>query len=244
MIERVDTSAGLHERIRNVLRRIETAAERSDRDSKDISLIAIGKTHPKSILQAAIEAGITDLGENRIQEAEEKIVALGRHAARWHLVGHLQTNKAKRAVSLFDFIHSLDSISLARRLDRFCLEENRMALPVLIQVSLAGEDTKSGVPESDLPELAAAVNDCPRLRLSGLMTLPPFFEEPEDVRPFFRKLRGLRDQMDADGSFGNKRGELSMGMSHDFEVAIEEGATMVRVGTAIFGERVTGDQKQ
>lgn len=239
MTEKTNIAADPRERIRHVLERIREAAERSEREPKEISLIAIGKTHPEFVLKQAIEAGITDLGENRVQEAEGKIVSLGRHAARWHLVGHLQANKAKRAVALFDVIHSVDSVALARRLNRVCAEEKREELPVLIQVNLANEDTKSGITEVALPELVSVVNDCPHLRLTGLMTLPPFFEEPEKTRPFFRKLRELRDRLGAQGYFGAQRGELSMGMSHDFEVAIEEGATMVRVGTAIFGERTS-----
>jgi pyridoxal phosphate enzyme (YggS family) len=149
----------------------------------------------------------------------------------------LQANKARRAVRLFDLIHSLDSRALAQRLDHLCEEEGRDDLPVLIQVDLGGEATKSGVSEDGLEELAEAVGACPRLKLAGLMTLPPFSEDVEQVRPFFRRLRELRDRLDERGSFGARRGELSMGMSHDYEVAIEEGATLVRVGTAIFGER-------
>ncbi|MBD0325243.1 MAG: YggS family pyridoxal phosphate-dependent enzyme, partial [Pyrinomonadaceae bacterium] len=182
--------------------------------------------------------GLRDLGENRVQEADAKIAAVGRNAARWHLIGHLQANKARRAVMLFDLIHSLDSISLARRLDRLCVEEGREELPVLIQVDLAREATKTGASEEELEELVAAVTQAERLRLRGLMTLPPFFEEAERVRPYFQRLRELRDTLSSRQAFGlESSGELSMGMSHDFEIAIEEGATLVRVGTAIFGER-------
>jgi pyridoxal phosphate enzyme (YggS family) len=180
---------------------------------------------------------VRDLGENRVQEAESKINELGRNRARWHLIGHLQANKARRAVTLFDVIHSVDSVSLARRLDRMCREEGRDELPVMIQVDLAGEETKSGVSENDLPELVYVVKETERLRLIGLMTLPPFFEETGRVRPYFRRLRELRDALDSRMDFVNGRGELSMGMSHDYEVAIQEGATMVRIGTAVFGER-------
>jgi pyridoxal phosphate enzyme (YggS family) len=189
-------------------------------------------------VREALAAGATDFGENRVQEAETKISALGDQAARWHLIGHLQANKARRAVRLFDIVHTLDSVSLAHRLDRSCAEEDRAELPVLIQVDLAGEETKSGVATADLAEFVSIVNQCSRLRFQGLMTLPPFFEEAEKVRPFFRRLRELRDELQANGGFGQHHGELSMGMSHDFEVAIEEGATIVRVGTAIFGERI------
>jgi pyridoxal phosphate enzyme (YggS family) len=181
---------------------------------------------------------MTDLGENRVQEAEEKIMELGRHNARWHLVGHLQANKARRAVSLFDVIHSLDSAPLAQRLERLCVAERREELPVLIQIDLAGEKSKTGIDPRELPQLLETTAACERLRLIGLMTLPPYFANAEHGRPFFKTLRELRDQLQLQGSFGHCPGELSMGMSHDFEIAIEEGATMLRIGTAIFGERL------
>lgn len=225
------------ERLGGVRRKILAAAGKAGRAADEVTLVAVTKTHAAPVIRCAIEAGARDLGENRVQEADAKIVELGRRAARWHLIGHLQANKARRAVALFDLIHSLDSVSLARRLDRLCAEEGRDELPVLLQVDLAGEATKSGVTEAGLPELIEAVRQCERLRLMGLMTLPPFYEEAEMVRPYFRRLRELRDLHQAGGAFGEGRGELSMGMSHDFEVAIEEGATMVRVGTSIFGER-------
>jgi pyridoxal phosphate enzyme (YggS family) len=228
----------INERLAEVRRRIETAALRSNRAPKEVTLIAVSKTHPAELVRRAIEAGVRDLGENRVQEADEKIKEIGRDAARWHLIGHLQANKARRAVTLFDLIHSVDSVSLARRLERLCAEEGRdETLPVLVQVDLAGEATKSGISEAALPELILAIKACERLRLAGLMVLPPFFEDAEMARPFFRRLRELRDRHSARGDFGHERGELSMGMSNDYEVAIEEGATMVRVGTAIFGER-------
>jgi len=227
----------LGERFADVRNRVEQAARRANRAPEEVSLIAISKTHPVEMLRAAINAGITDLGENRVQEAEGKILELGRTAARWHLVGHLQTNKAGRAVKLFDCIHSLDSVDLAQRLDRICVAEGRAELQVLVQIDLGGEQTKTGIDSPALPELLAALQDCQRLRLIGLMTLPPFFENPDCARPYFKTLRQLRDELHSKGHFGERRGELSMGMSHDFEIAIEEGATMVRVGTAIFGER-------
>ena len=186
----------------------------------------------------AIDCGATDLGENRLQEAEPKIIEVGRESVRWHLVGHLQANKARKAVKLFDVIHSLDSIALAQRLDRLCSEEQRDQLPVLVQVNLGGEETKSGVDEREVIDLVEAVEKCERLKLIGLMSVPPYFEDPEQVRPLFTRLRQLRDQLKSRGSFAGGFGELSMGMTHDFEVAIEEGATMVRIGTAIFGERL------
>jgi hypothetical protein len=216
---------------------IEAAALKCGRLPRDVTLIAISKTHPPSLVRAAIELGATDVGENRVQEAEKKINEVGRHATRWHLVGHLQANKARRAVQLFDVIHSLDSLDLARRLDRLCGEERREHLPVLIQVDLGQEETKSGIDEEQLSKLVEGLKELKRVQLVGLMTLPPFFDDPEQARPYFRRLRELRDELASRGAFGDRKGELSMGMTNDFAVAIEEGATMVRVGTAIFGQR-------
>ena len=227
----------LRARFANVRNRIDATAERCGRSPEEITMIAVSKTHPVETLKAALEIGATDLGENRVQEAEPKILELGRNAARWHLIGHLQANKARRAVKLFDLIHSVDAVELVRRLERLCVEEGRAELPVLIQVDLAGEETKSGVAESELTNLVAAMGSCEHLQLRGLMVLPPFFEDPERVRSYFKRLRELRDAMQAQGHFGAERGELSMGMTNDFEVAIEEGATMLRIGTALFGER-------
>jgi pyridoxal phosphate enzyme (YggS family) len=217
--------------------RITAAARRCGRPVEEVRLIAISKTHPASVIKRVIEFGAVDIGENRVQEAEGKIAEVGRDAARWHLVGHLQANKARRAVNLFDVIHSLDSLDLARRLDRLCVEEGREKLAVLIQLDLGQEETKSGIDESEITHLVEGLGPLSRLELTGLMTLPPFFDDPEQSRPFFRRLRELRDELAARGAFTSGKGELSMGMTNDFEVAIEEGATMVRVGTAIFGER-------
>lgn len=228
---------GLERRLADVRLRMASAAKRAGRASEDLQLIAVSKTHPPEMLRAAIAAGVTDLGENRVQEADGKIADVGREKARWHLIGHLQSNKARRAVQLFDVIHSLDSVALARKLDRACQDLQRDELPVLIQVDLGREATKSGVDENELPQLIDAVTSCEHLSLIGLMTLPPFFDEAELTRPFFSQLRELRDRYSSRGAFGRQRGELSMGMTHDFQVAIEEGATMVRVGTAIFGQR-------
>ncbi|MBA2704062.1 MAG: YggS family pyridoxal phosphate-dependent enzyme [Blastocatellia bacterium] len=237
MLPKPDALQTLHDRFADFRTRIETAARACGRSSAEITLVAITKTHPTETLKAALALGMQDLGENRVQEAEEKISELGRDAARWHLVGHLQTNKARRAVSLFDVVHSLDSSALAERLDRMCAEENRQSLDVLVQVDLGGEAAKSGIEAAQLPNLLAALKECPHLRLTGLMTLPPYFENPDCSRPFFKTLRELRDELQVQGHFASAKGELSMGMSHDFEVAIEEGATMIRVGTALFGER-------
>ncbi len=231
-----ETLAG---RIERVLQRMRDAALRANRNFEDVTLVAVSKTHPAESITAAIDAGLKDFGENRVQEAEQKIPVVGRKATKWHLIGHLQSNKARRAVELFDVIHSLDSPALALRLDRICEELHRESLPVLIQVDLGHETTKTGVDEASLHDVVVTACECPRLQLIGLMTLPPFFEQPECVRPYFRRLRELRDGLQAENAFANGRGELSMGMTHDFDIAIEEGATMVRVGTAIFGERVS-----
>ena len=230
-------TASVLERVEDVRSRLRAAAQRSNRSIDEITLVAVTKTHPPAAVCEAISAGLRDFGENRVQEAETKIPTVGRAAASWHLIGHLQSNKARRAVELFDVIHSLDSIALARRLDRVCAELERQELPVLIQVQLGHEATKTGVNEAFVPELVDAVTSCSRLRLQGLMTLPPFLANAEEVRPYFRRLRQLRDDLKRQGAFDDQQGELSMGMTHDFEIAIEEGATMVRVGTAIFGER-------
>jgi pyridoxal phosphate enzyme (YggS family) len=237
MTEDLPSVEELAERLEEVRRRIARGAEKSGRRPEEVKLIAVSKTHPAGVVERAIRAGATDLGENRVQEADAKIEELGRASARWHLIGHLQSNKARRAVTLFDLVHSLDSLALAHRLNRLCDEEGRAALPVMIQVDLGGEETKSGVSEAELPELVERVRASEHLRLKGFMTLPPFFEDTERVRPFFRRLRELRDLYREREAFAEEQGELSMGMSHDFEAAIEEGATMVRVGTAIFGER-------
>lgn len=238
MADSTEAAVGLRDRLDEVRGRIATVARRCGREPTEITLVAVSKTHPVAVLREALGVGVTDFGENRVQEAESKISAFRDHEARWHLIGHLQANKARRAVMLFDVVQTLDSVSLAHRLDRACGEENRAELPVLIQVDLAGEATKSGVPATGLSDVVKAVNQCSRLRFHGLMILPPFFEDAEQVRPFFRRLRELRDELQAGGHFGDRRGELSMGMSHDYEVATEEGATIVRVGTAIFGERI------
>lgn len=216
---------------------IEAACRRIGRQPDDVKLVAVSKTHSADIIRGAIEAGVSIFGENKVQEGEGKILQIGRGGAEWHLIGHLQSNKARKAVQLFDVIHSIDSVELAERLERICEEENRTELPVFVQVDLAAEKAKSGIPESDLPQLVEFLKACKRLKFDGLMLLPPYFDEPEDARPFFKRLREIRDELLRQNAFASDNGELSMGMSHDFEIAIEEGATVVRVGTAIFGER-------
>jgi pyridoxal phosphate enzyme (YggS family) len=229
----------LRARAEEARRRIELSAARAGRDPREVTLVAVSKTHPASLVREAVAAGLRDFGENRVQEADEKIEELKRDApqVRWHLIGHLQANKARRAVRLFDLIHSVDSRALAERLERICVEEGRERLDVLVQVDLAGEESKSGAREDELPAVFEALRACERVRCRGLMLLPPFFEDAERARPYFRRLRSLRDELRGRGAFGDSAGELSMGMSHDFETAVEEGSTLVRVGTAIFGAR-------
>src|ERR1041384_7730455 len=204
-------------RLAGIRARIAAAAKNCRREPDEVRLIAISKTHPASVIKRVIEFGALDIGENRVQEAEGKIMEVGRDAARWHLVGHLQANKARRAVSLFDVIHSLDSLDLAQRLDRLCHEEDREKLRVLIQVDLGHEETKSGVDESELTHMVDSLQSLNHLELIGLMTLPPFFDDAEQSRPFFLRLRELRDELETRGAFGDRKGELSMGMTHDFE---------------------------
>ena len=213
------------------------AAERAGRDAAEIKLVAVSKTHPASVVRDAIAAGAVVLGENKVQEAESKIAEIGRGAAEWHLLGHLQSTKARKAVQLFDVIHSVDSLELAQRLERICIEEDRDKLSVFVHVDFAGEETKSGVSTDDLAAIVDFLKGCKCVRFRGLMILPPFFDDPEATRPYFKRLRAIRDRLASTGAFSDGPGELSMGMSHDFEVAIEEGSTIVRVGTAIFGER-------
>jgi PLP dependent protein len=213
------------------------AAAECGRSPDDISLLAISKTFPREFIVRAAEAGIHQFGENRVQEAEDKIPYLGEiPGLEWHLVGHLQTNKAKRAAELFDVIHSLDSVKLASKLNQASLEIGKV-LSVLLQVDLGDEATKFGTDPGRIRETVAAMPGYTSLRLNGLMTIPPFFEDAEKVRPYFARLREIRDELESEqpGCLGLKH--LSMGMSHDFEQAIQEGATILRIGTAIFGLR-------
>ncbi len=231
----------LRENLAAVQARIEEAARRAGRNPEDVKLVAVSKTHPADVLRRAIDAGARILGENKIQEAEGKILEIGCERAEWHLIGHLQSNKTRKAVRLFDCVHTLDSIELAERLERICLAENKN-LSVLVQVDLGKETTKNGAEEKDLPPLVEFLKTCERLKFDGLMIIPPFYEDAEKVRPFFKRLRVMRDELLQNDSFANGKGELSMGMSHDFEIAIDEGATLVRVGTAIFGQRLSAVQ--
>ena len=224
------------DRVAAVRERIARAAERASRPPDDITLVAVSKTFPAEAVRAAFAAGVRHFGENRVQEASAKIDALADLRSRglkWHLIGHLQSNKGRKAVSLFDVVQSVDSVALAERLARAAKESGR-ARRVLVQVDLAGETTKSGLPEADLTEALRRMGGLDGLQVTGLMARPPYLG-PEEVRPYFRRLRILRDEAVREGLLGGS--DLSMGMSHDFEAAVEEGATIVRVGTAIFGSR-------
>lgn len=223
--------------IQSIQARIALAAASCGRPPEDVALLVISKTFPRDRIAQAVAAGMRRFGENRVQEAETKIPFMdGTPRLEWHLVGHLQSNKARRAVELFDVIHSLDSIRLAARLSQASLEIGKIT-SVLLQVDLGGEATKFGAPPDEVRPIVEAVADFKGIRLDGLMTVPPFCEDPEDVRPYFRQLRQLEQALEAQhpGCLGQRH--LSMGMSHDFEVAIQEGATIVRIGTSIFGTR-------
>ena len=227
------------ENIAQIRERIENAARRAGRSASDIRLMAVTKTHPPERIRDAYSAGLRLFGENRVQEFSGKAAELSQLSqAEWHMIGHLQTNKATKAAELFTAIDSVDSIKLAERLNSSAQALNKK-LDCLIEINVGGEVAKSGVaPES--PELEALMTSAAKfesLRIRGLMTVPPFTDDPEGARPFFRKLRELRDEIARRKLPSVGMDVLSMGMSHDFEVAIEEGSTCVRVGTAIFGER-------
>ena len=226
----------LKDRIEHVLERIRQAAIACNRPETDIRLVAVSKTMPAEDVIEAIEAGMTDFGENYIQEAREKTVSLARYPVTWHFIGHLQSNKAKYAVRMFDLIHSVDSIKLAVELDR-CSKKIDKVQAILIQVNVAREDSKSGVYAEDTLPLLREIGQFQNLAVKGLMTMPPYFNAPEKVRPFFTALRELRERIKDENIPNISMEELSMGMTGDFEAAIQEGASMVRVGTAIFGER-------
>ena len=227
------------DRLTEVLARIARAARSAGRDPSSVTLVAVSKTFPLSAVREAYAAGQRVFGENRVQEALEKIDASPDLAIEWHLLGHLQSNKARK-VAIFATIQAVDSVDLMKKIDDAAHESGR-APEMLIQVDLAGEATKFGVPPADVPRLFEAAANCHAAQLAGLMTLPPAPEIPEDARPWFRRLRELRDGWVASGVPASMLRELSMGMSGDFEVAVEEGATLVRVGTAIFGERHVED---
>ncbi len=218
--------------------RIACAAERGGRHAEEVTLIGVSKTHPADDIRQAFEAGVLHFGENRVQEWEGKRGEISDLPARWHLIGHLQSNKAARAARIFHSIDSVDDMALAERLDRARGESSPgEKLRVLMEVHIAGEESKSGVEISSLPALAEQILQLPNLHLAGLMCIPPFMEKSQEARPYFCKLRELRDALQK--QLSRNLPVLSMGMSHDFDVAIEEGATEVRVGTALFGVRQT-----
>ncbi len=226
----------IRDRLAQVRELIALAAERAGRRSEEITLIAVSKTFDSSTVQRAVDAGALDLGENRVQEAASKVETVKGEQLRWHLIGHLQSNKARFAVRAFDVIHTIDSRELAERLDRIAGEEGRR-ITVLAQVDLAREPTKTGADETELAGIVETLDAARHLDFKGLMTMPPFFDSSEQTRPYFRRLREILDELNRSRPTRHRLTELSMGMSHDFEAAIEEGATMVRVGTAIFGKR-------
>jgi pyridoxal phosphate enzyme (YggS family) len=228
--------SSIADRLTDLRSRITAAARSVGRDPASVRLIAVSKTFPLDLVREAYAAGQRDFGENRVQEALDKIQGASDLDIRWHLLGHLQTNKAKRAASAFAAIHSVDGLELLRKLDAAAAGDGT-APRLLIQVDLAGEETKFGVRPADVPPLLEAAVSLRAARVVGLMTLPPIPENPEDARPWFVQLRRLRDDWAASGVPPDMLQELSMGMSGDFEVAVQEGATMVRVGTAIFGKR-------
>jgi hypothetical protein len=218
-----------------VRERIEAAASRVGRDPHSVRLVAVCKTVAPERVREALGEGIQILGENYIQEAQRKIEALGAEIS-WHFIGHLQKNKAKYAIRLFDLIHSVDSIALAEELNRAGQKQGKVQA-ILLQVDLSGEETKFGASEGEIFQMAERISGLKGVFVRGLMAMPPFSDDPEDSRPYFQKLRALRDRLARMRIPGVFAEELSMGMSGDFEVAIEEGATLVRIGTAIFGPR-------
>ncbi len=221
---------GIEERLAEVERRIANALTRSGRRREEITLIAVTKTFPAAAIEAAWRAGLRDFGENYVQEFGEKFPQARKlEGARYHLIGHLQRNKVNKASAMFDCIQTVDSIKLARRLDQSRIAGELPALDVMIEVKLSGEQSKHGCEAEDLPALVDEIRALRQLRLTGLMTIPPFFDDPELSRPYFSRLRELAQARQMDS--------ISMGMSNDFEVAIEEGATHIRVGTALFGRR-------
>jgi len=221
--------------LKRVREKIENAASRAGRNPKDIQLVAVSKTVDAKRIREAIEAGATIFGENYIQEAREKIKELG-HEVRWDFIGHLQRNKVNHAVDLCEMIHTVDRLSLAQEINRVAEKKNKKTR-VLVQVNISGEEAKSGINPGGVTSLVSEIASMGNLSLEGLMTMPPFFDDPEKTRPYFTALRKLRDKILVENSGDSALKELSMGMSGDFEVAIEEGSTAVRIGTAIFGER-------
>jgi len=230
----------IQENLQRIRECIAAAAQRAGRRTEEITLIGVSKTHPAEAILAAYDAGLRHFGENRVQEWEGKRGRLGELAAAWHLIGHLQSNKAARAAKLFQCVDSVDNENLAEKLNRTRSESpGESKLRVLIEVHLGGEETKSGVAEAEVPALAEKILGLEHLQFAGLMCIPPYLLNPDDVRPFFARLRNLRDQLEA--RLSRPFQVLSMGMSHDFEAAILEGSTEVRIGAALFGIRSSRD---
>lgn len=225
----------LSEKISSIFKKISHAALRVGRQPDEVILVAVTKSQPIDKIKEAIDYGLRIFGENRVQEAKTKILALRQTNIQWHMIGHLQTNKVKDAVSLFEVIHSVDSEKLIRFIDKEAEKRGKIQR-VLIQVKLSEEESKYGVSEEEVEKLVEICLSLKNIKVEGLMTIPPYFENPEDVRPYFRRLRQIKESLNKKGYDFIK--ELSMGMSHDFEVAVEEGATMVRIGTALFGQRI------
>ncbi len=224
------------ENLQKIRKRIDDAATSCGRDPRSIRLVAVSKRIPLAAIEQASTAGQIVFGENYMQEAKDKIEKLKDSKIEWHFIGHIQTNKAKDAATLFDTIHTLDRLKLAKALNQYA-EQSARKVSVLVQVNVGKELQKAGVLPDQAETLLKSLQDFPHLEVNGLMTMPPYKSDPEEVRPYFRRLRQLADDFAAKGFFSTPRYELSMGMSGDFEVAIEEGATLVRVGTAIFGQR-------
>lgn len=221
---------------RTIVERIAAAAAKVGRDAREVRLLAASKSQPVDSIRAALAAGVALVGENYVQEAEEKKNQLSDAKVEWHMIGHLQRNKAKLAVELFDVVESLDNLALARELEKAAAKRNRIAR-AFIEVNLAGEESKTGIAKGEVAGLLEKVSGLSHVKVEGLMTVPPFRENIEEVRPYFDELRKLRDSLNSLNLPNVRLKELSMGMTHDFTVAIEEGATIVRIGTALFGPR-------
>jgi len=221
---------------RRVIEQISAAVGKVGRDAREVRLLAASKSQPVDAIRTALAAGVVLVGENYVQEAQDKKRQLANAKAEWHMIGHLQRNKAKLAVELFDVIESLDNLALARELDKESAKRSKI-LRTFIEVNLAGEESKTGIAKGEVAGLLETISRLDHLSVEGLMTVPPYRENLEDVRPYFRELRELRDSLNSLNLPNVQLKELSMGMTHDFTVAIEEGATIVRVGTALFGPR-------
>jgi pyridoxal phosphate enzyme (YggS family) len=228
-----DTMGEIEKNVNRIRKKIEQAAAKAGREARGIKLMAVTKTVSVEMIREAMAAGVTIFGENYVQEARAKIEEIGKSGIQWHFIGHLQSNKAVYAVRLFDLIHSVDSVTLARELDKRAAAAGK-SIDCLIEVNLSQETSKFGISKEKTPELAHALKELKNISLQGLMTMPPYADDPEAARPYFIALRELREEI---AGSGIPLPELSMGMSTDFEKAIEEGATIVRVGRAIFGER-------